>query len=189
MTLNDPDVVARDYASETRLLDRRAIYEASEGPNTLDLLWDRIAEAEPQRVLEVGPGPGELAERMAQELGANVVAIDVSPRMVELTRARGIDAQVADVQQLPFEDGMFDLVVAAWVLFHPADLDRALSEIERVLEPGGRLIATTNSEVHLEELGSSWASTGSRTASGPRTPRALSARTSQTSRRIRSKAG
>lgn len=152
MSLNDPAVVARDYATETRLLDRRSIYETSEGPSALDVLWDRIAEAQPRRVLEVGPGPGELAERIAKELGADVVAIDVSPRMVELTRARGIDAQVGDVQGLTFENSAFDLVVAAWVLFHPTDLDRALSEIERVLQPGGRLIAATNSEVHLEEL-------------------------------------
>jgi SAM-dependent methyltransferase len=38
------------------------------------------------------------------------------------------------------------------VLFHPADLDRALGEIDRVLRPGGRLIAATNSELHLQEL-------------------------------------
>ncbi len=157
MRLDDPAVVARDYESETRLLARRSIYETSEGPNTLDMLWDRIAEARPQRVLEVGPGPGELAERMAKELGAGVVAIDVSPRMVELTRARGIDARVGDVQELPFEDEAFDLVVAGWVLFHPADLDRALAEIARVLRPGGRLIAATNSERHLGEL---WALVG-----------------------------
>ena len=152
MTLNDPDVVARDYADETRLLGRRSIYEASEGSSALDVVWDRIAEAVPRHVLEVGPGPGELAQRMATELGADVVAIDVSPRMVELTRARGIDARIGDVQDLPFRDGSFDLVVAAWVLFHPADLDRALSEISRVLRRGGRLIAATNSEVHLKEL-------------------------------------
>jgi len=152
VTLDDPSVVARDYATETRLLDRRSIYEASEGPSALDVLWERIAEAEPLRVLEVGPGPGELAERIAKELGADVVAIDVSPRMVELTRGRGIDARIGDVQALPFDDASFDLVVAAWVLFHPSDLDRALSEIARVLRPGGRLIAATNSEVHLEEL-------------------------------------
>jgi SAM-dependent methyltransferase len=152
VTLNDPEVVRRDYASESRLLGRRAIYETSEGPNTLDVLWDRIAEVEPRRVLEVGPGPGELAERMAKELGADVVAIDVSERMVELCRARGVDARLGDVQSLPFEDASFDLVVAAWVLFHPQDLDRALSEIARVLVPGGRLVAATNSELHLIEL-------------------------------------
>jgi SAM-dependent methyltransferase len=89
---------------------------------------------------------------MANDLGADVVAIDVSPRMVELTRARGIDARLGDVQDLPFEDASFDLVVAAWVLFHPADLDRALSEIARVLVPSGRLVAATNSELHLIEL-------------------------------------
>ena len=100
MTLNDPDVVARDYANETRLLDRRSIYETSEGPSALDAMWNRIAEAAPRCVLEVGPGPGELAQRMATELGADVVAIDVSPRMVELTRARGIDARLGDVHEL-----------------------------------------------------------------------------------------
>jgi SAM-dependent methyltransferase len=152
VSLTDPDVVRNDYASESRLLGRRSIYETSEGPSTLDVLWDRIAEAAPRRVLEVGPGPGELSERMARELGAQVVAIDVSPRMVELTAARGIDARLGDVQDLPFDDGSFDLVVAAWVLFHPADLDRALAEIARVLQSGGRLIAGTNSELHLAEL-------------------------------------
>lgn len=152
MTLNDPAVVARDYADETRFLGRRSIYESSEGPSALDVLWDLIVEAEPRHVLEVGPGPGELAERIARQLAVSVMAIDVSPRMVELTRARGIDARVGDVQALPFEDSSFDLVVAAWVLFHPADLDRALSEIARILQPAGRLIAATNSEVHLGEL-------------------------------------
>jgi SAM-dependent methyltransferase len=141
--LDDPAVVQRDYATETRLLGRRSIYEASEGPSALDVLWDAICEARPRDVLEVGPGPGELSERIAAELDASVTAVDISPRMVELTRARGIDARLGDVQSLEFGDESFDLVVAAWVLFHPSDLDRALSEIVRVLRREGRLIAAT----------------------------------------------
>jgi SAM-dependent methyltransferase len=152
VSLSDPEVTRSEYASESRLLGRRSIYDKSEGPSPLDVLWDRIAEAEPGRVLEVGPGPGELSERMANELGVEVVAVDISPRMVELTRERGIDARVGDVQELPFPDASFDLVVAAWVLFHPPDLDRAMREIARVLRPGGRLVAATNSEAHLQEL-------------------------------------
>ena len=157
MRLDDPDVVRDDYASESRLLARRSVYGASEGPNALDVLWDAIADASPHDILEVGPGPGELSERMATELDANVVAVDISPRMVELTRGRGIDARLGDVQSLEFEEESFDLVVAAWVLFHPSDLDRAVSEIARVLRPGGRLIAATNSTEHLREL---WALVG-----------------------------
>jgi ubiquinone/menaquinone biosynthesis C-methylase UbiE len=71
--------------------------------------------------------------------------------MVELCRARGIEARVGDVQELPFPAAAFDLVVAAWVLFHVDDLDVGLGEIARVLRPGGRLVAVTNSEQHLSE--------------------------------------
>ena len=162
MTLNDPEVVRRDYASEARLLDRRSLYEGSEGPDAREVVWRYIQAAEPRNVLEVGPGPGELSERIARDLGAKVVAIDISPRMVELTKERGIDALLGDVQALPFEDEQFDLVVAAWVLFHPADLTAALAEIARVLRSGGRLVAATNGDRHLEEL---WELVGGRVES------------------------
>ncbi len=68
---------------------------------------------------------GELAERVQKELGAQVVAVDISPRMVELTKARGRRRAQADVQSLPFADGEFDCVAANWVLYHVPDLDRA----------------------------------------------------------------
>jgi SAM-dependent methyltransferase len=151
LRLDDPGLVAEEYASESGLLARRALYDDREGPDPRDTLWDVIVAAAPQRVLEVGQGPGELSERIQRELGAEVVAIDVSERMVELARARGVDARVADVQELPFADDHFDLVVAAWVLFHVPDLDRGLAEVARVLRPGGRFAAVTNSEHHLGE--------------------------------------
>jgi ubiquinone/menaquinone biosynthesis C-methylase UbiE len=72
--------------------------------------------------------------------------------MVELTRARGVDAVVGDVQSLPFEDASFDVAVAAWMLFHVRDLDLGLAELARVLRPGGRLVAITNYSDHLHEL-------------------------------------
>jgi ubiquinone/menaquinone biosynthesis C-methylase UbiE len=103
-------------------------------------------------VLEVGGGEGELAERIANELGADVVGIDQSAAMVEIQRAKGIDARVGDVQALPFADGEFDTAVAAWMLYHVADLDRGLAELARVLEPRGLLVAVTNSVDHMAEL-------------------------------------
>ena len=69
-----------------------------------------------------------------------------------LARERGVDARIADVQELPFDDGEFDVVVAAWMLYHVPDLDRGVAELARVLRPGGRLVAVTNSRFHLLEL-------------------------------------
>src|SRR5579884_2346200 len=72
--------------------------------------------------------------------------------MVELTAARGVDAIVGDVVSLPFADGSFDCAVAAWMLYHASDLDRALEELRRVLRSDGRLVAATSSERNLAEV-------------------------------------
>jgi ubiquinone/menaquinone biosynthesis C-methylase UbiE len=148
----DADVVRNEYATESRFLRRRAAFATASGPSAIDAVFDAVAEAEPRRVLEVGCGPGELAERIARDLDADVVALDQSERMVELTRARGVHAILGDVHELPFEDGSFDCAVAAWMLYHVDDLDRGVSELARVLRPGGRLVASTNSVRNLGEL-------------------------------------
>jgi len=151
--LDDPELVASEYADESRLRRRAAGYAGAGTREDARIpLVDAVVAAAPGRVLEVGCGWGELAEWIARETRAEVVAVDLSPRMVELARDRGIDASVADVQALPFEDGTFDLVVAAWMLYHVPDLDRGLAEIARVLRSGGTFVASTNSRFHLHEL-------------------------------------
>jgi SAM-dependent methyltransferase len=150
--LNDPEVVAREYASERGLAARKAAYEWARGPDARDVAFAAVAEVAPVRVLEVGCGEGEFAERVQRELGCEVVAIDQSERMVEITRGRGVDARLGDVQALPFADGEFDCAVANWMLYHVPELDRALAELARVLRPRGRLVAATNSVRHLAEL-------------------------------------
>lgn len=152
MSLDSPEVVAREYATERGLESRRSIYAEADGPDPKGVLWQEISRVPARRVLEVGAGPGELSARIAGELGVTVVAVDLSDRMVELARGNGVDARVGDVRALELEDQSFDLVVAAWMLYHVPDLDRCLREIVRVLRPGGRLIAVTNSELHLDEI-------------------------------------
>jgi len=151
--LDDPALVAEEYADESRLRRRASAYTGE--ATALDARVPAVAAvvaAAPRRILEVGCGWGELAEWLARETRAEVVATDLSPRMVELARERGVDARLADVQDLPFGDGEFDVVVAAWMLYHVPDLDRALSQLARVLRPGGRLVAVTNARFHLMEL-------------------------------------
>src|SRR5262249_18051999 len=151
LKLNDPELVRREYEDESRFAVRAAAWQSSTGPDPRQLAFEAVAEVRPGRVLEVGCGRGELSERIARELGADVVAVDQSERMVELTRARGIEAIVSDVQELPFADAAFDCGLAAWMLYHVPDLDQGLSELTRVLRPGGRLVAVTNTERNLRE--------------------------------------
>ncbi len=152
MTSHDPEVVRKEYATEAGLEARRAAYRNATGPSAPEMVFEAVFEAAPRRVLEVGCGPGELSARIRDELGAEVIAIDSSERMVELARGRGVDARIGDVQELPFADGEFDCAVAAWMLYHVADVGRALDELARVLDSGGRLVAVTNRLDHLKEL-------------------------------------
>jgi SAM-dependent methyltransferase len=105
------------------------------------------------RVLEIGCGRGAFAEELAAR-GASVTAADFSAKAVEDTRAR-LDGSIrvlqADIQRLPFQDGVFDLVVSLETLEHVPEPNRALAELVRVTRHGGRLLVTTPS--HLNAVG------------------------------------
>jgi SAM-dependent methyltransferase len=152
MKLNDAEAVRAQYADERGLRARQALWRDLEGPDPREALWETLVGCAPTHVLEVGGGDGWLSARLRDELGCEVVLVDQSERMVQLARERGVDARVGDVQGLPFDDCSFDTVVAAWMLYHVTDLDRGLSEIARVLQPGGQLVANTNSRDHVREL-------------------------------------
>ena len=150
--LDDPVVVREQYATEDNLRARQALWREVDGPDAKEELWRALAGVSPKRVLEVGGGDGWLSARLRDELGCEVTMVDQSERMVELAAGRGLDARVGDVQALPFADCSFDTAVAAWMLYHVPDIDRGLGELARVLVPGGRLVALTNSKRHCQEL-------------------------------------
>lgn len=153
LPIDNPLLVQWEFASEERLATRNAIYRRLiEGDVVEEILFAAVAEVRPATVLEVGCGAGELAERVALELAADVRALDSSERMVALTRERGVAAVVGDVTALPFPDGSFECVVAGWLFYHVQDRDRAISECARVLRPGGRLVAATIADENLADL-------------------------------------
>jgi ubiquinone/menaquinone biosynthesis C-methylase UbiE len=99
-------------------------------------------------VLEVGPGNGTYTVATARRVGSSgkVVTIDIEPRMIERVRRRArsedmenIEAQVADVYSLPFEDGFFDAIYMIAVIGEIPKPDRAMREFHRVLSPSGTL--------------------------------------------------
>ena len=105
-----------------------------------DLEFEKIqALAAGSRVLEVGCGTGLILER-THAIGAEVYGVDLSPKMVELCRKKGLNAQEASVTALPFKDDSFDLVYSFKVLAHVPDIRKAMLEIVRVTRPGGRMV-------------------------------------------------
>lgn len=89
-------------------------------------------------VLEIGCGPGLDGEAIVAA-GFEYTGTDLSPGMVEVARAAGLDARVASATGLPFDDHTFDAAWSMSTLMHldDAELDAALAEITRVLVPGG----------------------------------------------------
>jgi len=108
-----------------------------------------------EQVLDVAGGTGDLARALAREVGPRgmVVHTDINQAMLRAGRERLLDeglvlpTVLCDAERLPFQSGRFDLVTVAFGLRNMTHKDLALSEMNRVLRPGGRLLVLEFSKV------------------------------------------
>ena len=91
-------------------------------------------------VLDLGCGDGQLTQRIAGS-GAHVLGVDASPEMIAAARERGIEAEHANAERLPFRDATFDAVFSNAVLHWVRDQDAMMQQVRRVLKPGSRFVA------------------------------------------------
>ena len=123
-------------------------------------LFSQMAITPGMRVLELGCGPGNL---WLENLGGipqdvEIVLSDFSDGMLGQAQASLIQAgpcfdfKVIDAQEIPFEEDVFDVVIANHMLYHVPDRPKAFAEIRRVLKPGGRFYASTIGATHMREL-------------------------------------
>lgn len=111
-----------------------------------DRLWRMstvraVAPKKGERILDLAAGTGTSSVALMRT-GAHVTAADFSPKMIEVGRRRhpSLDFVEADATDLPFATGHFDAVTISFGLRNVQDPTTALSELFRVLKPGGRLV-------------------------------------------------
>ncbi|MCX6085530.1 MAG: methyltransferase domain-containing protein [Caldiserica bacterium] len=109
------------------------------------LVFRHVGVVRGKTVLDVGCGTGLYSIRLS-EGGADVTAVDISPKMIEIARRKAQDRgqyiwyDQADMIKLPYENRTFDMVVSIAALEFSADPLLALMEMARVLRPGGKLV-------------------------------------------------
>jgi ubiquinone/menaquinone biosynthesis C-methylase UbiE len=137
------------------------LYDRYMGPLLFEpyasLVAERLASLRPTRVLETAAGTGVATRAVVEVLPeVQIVATDINPGVIEFAaqhlRSDRVTFQAADAQQLPFEDGSFDLVLCLFgVMFFP-DKVRANAEARRVLRTGGHYVLVTFDRLDLNPI-------------------------------------
>lgn len=154
-------LVTQQYPNGANLNARIRLHQLYSS-NTYDwFLWvfDRLRLPLAARILEIGCGTGKLWVRNLHRISSEwqIDLVDLSHGM--LMEAEGSLASsslfrftVMDAQNLKYDNGTFDTVIANHMLYHVPNLPRTLQEIQRVLAPGGKIYAATNGSDHLKEI-------------------------------------
>jgi len=115
-------------------------------PSTIDpriyhvkLIGEHLGPLAGKRVLDVGCGKGRFARLFQErEPAAEIWGLDISEEMLRFVPP-GIRTRAGSMTELPFEDGFFDAAYATESLEHAVEIEKAVSEICRVVKPGGRI--------------------------------------------------
>lgn len=124
----------------------------------IDIKWRKkvvqlVANQNPEKVLDIATGTGDLAINLAQTSAKKIIGLDISDGMLEVGRHKiinkqlqgSIDMVLGDSENLPFDDNSFDAITVAFGVRNFENLELGLSEILRVLKPGGLFVVLETS--------------------------------------------
>lgn len=158
--MNDTAVVQQQYAAANNLNARISIHNKYStnkmGFGNWIISNYRIDKG--MNVLELGCGTGEMWKNRGPLIGncSKLILSDLSGGMVEAAEKNvgnhdNVEYKVLDIQEIPYEDGTFDVVIANMMLYHVPDIYRGLAEVRRVLKRGGSFYCATYGEHGIME--------------------------------------
>ena len=116
----------------------------------IDVKWRKkvlqlVAKTNPEKILDIATGTGDLAILMAQTRANKIIGLDISAGMLEIgvkkieekKLSQTIEMVLGDSENMPFEDHFFDAITVAFGVRNFEHLEKGLAEILRVLKPGG----------------------------------------------------
>lgn len=153
--INDTSVVKQQYAKASNLNTRISIH-GKYSTNKMGFgnwIVSNYKIDKGMKVLELGCGTGEMWKNRDSLISScsKLVLSDFSEGMVATTKENigtydNVEYKVLDIQDIPYEDEMFDIVIANMMLYHVPDIYRALAEVRRVLKKGGCFYCATYGE-------------------------------------------
>lgn len=124
----------------------------------IDISWRKkvvqlVSKNNPKQILDIATGTGDLAIMMSQLNPDKIIGLDISAGMLDVGKRKianvnlsdKIDMVVGDSENMPFDDNTFDAITVSFGVRNFANLDKGLTEIKRVLKPGGTFVVLETS--------------------------------------------
>lgn len=158
--LQNEDSVKEQYDTSEHLKKRISIHElySTNKQGFGNWIFSNYDIRKASTILELGCGTGEMWIDHVHDLSSDTTLVlsDYSTGMLETTKQNigevsNITYRVINIQDIPYEDASFDIVIANMMLYHVPDIKKALQEVHRVLKPSGKLYCATYGEQGIME--------------------------------------
>ena len=153
MKMNQAENVEKQYADDKNLSVRIKLHakHSTNKQGFVSWLFEKYQFPNNSSILELGCGNGGQWDGRIEQLpsGSNLILSDLSDGMILTVKETyslfdHVSFKKIDIQNIFFDDETFDVVIANHMLYHISDLDKAISEVYRVLKSGGKFYCTTN---------------------------------------------